>query len=102
MYPAFRCPIYNITSKRNGINNFKIEINRTATQIQNKDCPGFACQIFQTPKYCAVNASDPNSDLDPEKNCTLPEKRAPFSVCKNNCPGGELQMFYKNLTLSLI
>lgn len=87
VYPAFRCPIYNILTKRDGINNYEIEINRTATQIQNKDCPGFACQIFQTPTYCAVDASDPNSDLDPTKECDIAEKRAPFSVCKNNCPG---------------
>lgn len=61
----------------------------TLQQNENQDikCQGFACQIFQTSKYCAVNATDPDSDLDPDKKCSLAEKRAPFSVCKNNCPG---------------
>ena len=44
MYPAFRCPIYNIRRKRNGLNDFRIEINLNETQKQNKDCPGFAAR----------------------------------------------------------
>ena len=93
VYPAFRCPIYNIKSKRDGLNDFRIEINNTAVQFQNKDCPGFACQIFQTSSYCAVNASDPNTELDESiTNCDPAQRRAPFSVCKNNCPGGEFEM----------
>merc|ERR1712106_1129651 len=71
----------------NGLNNFTIEIDKTANQIPSKECPGFACQVFQTKTYCAVNATDPDTMLDPRKNCTEAERRAPFSVCKNNCPG---------------
>jgi len=87
VYPVFRCPIYNIIDKMNGLNNFTIEIDKTANQIPSKECPGFACQVFQTKTYCAVNATDPDTMLDPRKNCTEAERRAPFSVCKNNCPG---------------
>jgi hypothetical protein len=92
VYPAFRCPVHNVTTKKkddNGkmINDFTIKINASATDAQNKDCPSFACQIFQTPLYCAKNATDPFSDLDPNMQCGIAEKRAPFSVCKNNCPG---------------
>merc|ERR1711892_616363 len=54
VYPVFRCPIYNITRKVNGINNFTIEINRNLTETPNKYCPGFACQIFQTSTFCVV------------------------------------------------
>lgn len=86
-YPAFRCPVHNITTKRDGINDFTIRINKTATLIQNKECPSFGCQIFQTPTYCAVDPEDQFSDLDPDLECDIVAKRAPFSVCKNNCPG---------------
>jgi len=86
-YPAFRCPVKNIITKINGINSFTINIDRDVTEDQNKDCPSFACQIFQTPWYCAVDPSNQTSDLDPTKDCPIAEKRAPFSVCKNNCPG---------------
>ena len=92
VYPAFRCPIFNITKKReydgHMISDFGTEVNFTATGIPNRDCPGFACQMFQVNTYCAVNASDPNTELDPQKECDITGRRAPFSVCKNNCPGG--------------
>merc|ERR1711892_631318 len=87
VYPVFRCPIYNIKTKRDGISDYTIEIDTTETEKPNKYCPGFACQVFQTKTYCAVNPKDPDTELDPSKNCTLAERRAPFSVCKNNCPG---------------
>jgi len=87
-YPAFRCPVHNITTKTpDGINDFTINIDRDVTDQQNKDCPSFACQIFQTPWYCAINASDKFSELDPTLDCPIEHRRAPFSVCKNNCPG---------------
>ena len=93
VYPAFRCPIFNITQKKeyNGhmISDFGTEVNFTANGIPNRDCPGFACQMFQVKTYCAVNATDPDTELDPaKKGCDITERRAPFSVCKNNCPGG--------------
>ena len=77
-YPAFRYPVHNITTKRDGINDFTIRINKTATLIQNKECPSFGCQIFQTPTYCAVDPEDQFSDLDPDMQCDIVAKRAPY------------------------
>ena len=43
VYPAFRCPIYNIRRKRDGLNDFRIKIDMSQVENQNKDFPGFAC-----------------------------------------------------------
>merc|ERR1711892_326769 len=87
VYPVFRCPIYNITTKRDGISDYTIEIDTTETEKPNKYCPGFACQVFQTKTYCAVDPKETVTELDPSIECALEKRRAPFSVCKNNCPG---------------
>ena len=89
VYPAFRCPIYDIITKVNGTNSYTLGISEN--RFKTKKCPGFACQMFQTPTYCPVNPADPNSALTPfHQSCTEEQRRAPFSVCKNNCPGGKI------------
>jgi len=86
VYPAFRCPVHNITTKRNGVNDFQIDI--TPNVEQRRECSSFGCQIFQVPELCPRNCTDPYSPLDPSiKVCEKECKRAPFSTCQNNCPG---------------
>eukprot|EP00092_Neocalanus_flemingeri_P001619 GFUD01001726.1.p1 GENE.GFUD01001726.1~~GFUD01001726.1.p1 ORF type:complete len:404 (+),score=66.49 GFUD01001726.1:142-1212(+) len=86
VYPAFRCPVLNIITKIDGINNFEIDIIQDADQTQ--DCPSFGCTIFQVPRYCLQDCLDPDSPLNPNKKVCDPEcRRAAFSTCKNNCPG---------------
>ena len=95
VYPAFRCPVRDIVTKIKGINSFDISAIQDANQT--KDCSSFGCQIFQVQKYCPhstkgfpSNCSDPTSPLDPSiTDCTAECRRAAFSTCKNNCPGGE-------------
>ena len=104
VYPAFRCPVYNINTKReyNGvmINDYKIDINKTAIKQQTQDCPGFVCQIFQTERFCIENITDNNLVLNAEMECIPELRRAPFSVCKNNCPGGRLVLDTLELRIS--
>ena len=70
VYPIFRCPTRNITSKIKGINSYPV--------------------IAFTEGLCPTDGTDVTSDLDPNKDCEPFERRAPFSQCKNNCPGGIL------------
>jgi len=69
-YPIFRCPTRDITTKIDGINSFEF-----TTLVD---------------KYCLLDATDLNSPLDPTipiESCSPFGRRAPFSQCKNNCPG---------------
>jgi len=68
LYPIFRCPIRDITTKIDGINSFEFT--------------GLVQGI------CLSNFSDKLGPLDPMKDCeSRSERRFPFSQCKNNCPG---------------
>ena len=68
--PIFRCPVRNVTSKREGINDY--------------------LDIGLNDRLCPANPEDFDSDLDtdPTKECFFFIRRAPFQQCKNNCPGG--------------
>ena len=67
--PVSRCPVWNITTKINGINSY----NTSDTRM-----------IFGG--YCF------NEDgvMDPETKCPLTKRFPPFSKCKNNCRGGNM------------
>ena len=67
LYPIFRCPIRNITTKINGINSFNFSFGDS---------------------YCLSDEENVLSTLDPDMSCGFLQKRAPFSQCKNNCQGG--------------
>ena len=68
--PNFRCPTRNITTKINGINSYT-----------------FKDTILR--EYCL----DKNGSLDPEiDSCDVSVRIPPLVPCKNNCPGGELNL----------
>ena len=73
VYPVFRCPVRNITTKRDGINDFK--------------------EVELTAGYCAIQPTAEEAaegqlvTLNPDdETCFIPVP--PFSTCKNDCPGG--------------
>lgn len=66
--PVSRCPIWEVTSKIDGINNYNSSDSRL---------------MFEG--YC-TNAE---GLLDPSLTCPLSDKTTPFSKCKNNCKGGK-------------
>ena len=73
VYPVFRCPTRNITTKYEdtGINSFDF--------------------LPLVSGYCPEDSMDSTSPLNPDKtDCSPFARRAPFSQCKNNCPGGKL------------
>ena len=72
--PVSRCPIWDITTKINGINSYNSSDSR----------------LINVGGYCI---GDDGTTLDPEVTCRLAEKFTPFSKCKNNCRGGT---FYKH------
>ena len=65
--PVSRCPIWEITTKINGINSY----NSSDTRL-----------IFGGHCVNAVGV------LDPSLTCRLIQRRTAFSKCKNNCRGG--------------
>lgn len=80
LYPQFFCPVRNITTKKLGINSF---------EKSDVILPGL----------CLSDQSDPLSPLDPEKqDCTLSQRRIPYSFCKNDCVGGEYRTFVPELS----
>ena len=66
--PVSRCPIWNVTTKINGINSY--ESNDTRLILGG---------------FCMND----EGLLDPEMTCPLSERFTPFSTCKNNCRGGK-------------
>ena len=70
VYPVFRCPIRNITTKVNGVNSYP------SLKLNEGLCPN--------------DSEDATSDLNPDIDCNDFARRAPFSQCKNNCPGGKI------------
>jgi len=76
VYPVFRCPTLNITTKINGINSFN-----------SSSLVGGIC-IADNEDYDYENPQDPAKFLlDPDIECFSYNRRLPFSQCKNNCPG---------------
>merc|ERR1712106_151962 len=68
VYPVFRCPTRDITTKIDGINSFEF--------------------LPLVDGYCPTDTMDSTSPLDPTiTDCSQFARRAPFSQCKNNCPG---------------
>jgi len=68
VYPIFRCPIRDITTKIDGINSFEF-----SSLVEG---------------ICLSDYENELSELDPTKECVnIFQKRSPFSQCKNNCPG---------------
>jgi len=82
VYPVFRCPTRNITTKFPGtdINHFEQSIELTT---------GLCVDTETAEATCDATGGGPNciKQLDPEKKCPAREKRQPFSTCKNDCPG---------------
>lgn len=68
VYPVFRCPVRNITTKINGINSYQFQETTQGLCCKNMTC-------------------DPNDTTCPD-TCRLPM----LSQCKNDCPGGRCLM----------
>jgi len=68
VYPVFRCPTRNITTKIDGINSY----------------PSIS-EVGLFDGLCPTDPSDNSSPLDPAKNCS--GGFTIFKQCKNNCPG---------------
>ena len=66
--PVSRCPIWEVTSKIDGINNY----NSSDTRL-----------LFEG--YCSNDQGVLDSAIT---DCSLSDKTTPFSKCKNNCKGG--------------
>ena len=85
VYPVFRCPTRNITTKFPGtdINHFERSIELTE---------GLCVDTATSMATCDATGGGPNciKQLDPELECIDQFKRQPFSTCKNDCPGGNI------------
>ena len=69
--PVSRCPIWNVTTKINGINNYNSSDLYRLTTLG----------------YCP---SEDGATLDPEvSKCLVASLRTPFSKCRNSCKGGK-------------
>ena len=84
VYPVFRCPVRNITTKFPGtdINHFEESLELTA---------GY-CIDFEA---AVASGCDPTSDCDfrllnPALECSQTFRVPQFSSCKNDCPGGDV------------
>ena len=81
VYPVFRCPTRNITTKFPGteINHFENTLELTT---------GICLDI----EACDFSLEDGGPDcvkqLDPNKECSPFFRLPQFSTCKNDCPGG--------------
>jgi len=68
VYPVFRCPTRDITTKIDGINSFE--------------------SIELTGELCPSDPTDSTSALDPTiQDCDNFSRDRAFKQCKNNCPG---------------
>jgi len=83
VYPVFRCPTRNITTKFPGtdVNHFEETLELTE---------GICYDIDTAIDTCDQEGGGPGciKQLDPNiKNCTADQQLPPFSTCKNDCPG---------------
>ena len=92
VYPVFRCPTRNITTKFPGtdINHFEDTIELTS---------GICYDIDTAMATCDPDLEDGGpgciKQLDPSiKDCHPNFSLPPFSTCKNDCPGGEFSWFH--------
>ena len=75
LYPIFRCPVRNITTKIDGINSFEEDVETSDGYCPNLDLTNSTAGLII---------------LDPSWEPCSPFRRVnPFSVCQNDCPGGE-------------
>ena len=99
VYPIYRCPVRNITTKApwtNPTNNQVEMIN----DFQQLDPSTGVCVKNPTPEETAQGQL---VTLNPEDDTCFPFQRLPpFSTCKNDCPGGKslvLLYFIKKILL---
>ena len=91
VYPVFRCPTRNITTKFPGtdINHFEDDLALTK---------GYCYDLALALATCDVTLEDGGPDcqrlLDPSASCMDSLKLPPFSTCKNDCPGGDILMIF--------
>ena len=83
IFPVFTCPSYNIITK---FNDGDTDINSFSSKDLSK---------LLVEGMCLEDPNDLNSPVDPEKECEQKHKRAPFSQCKNNCPGGNFYFTFE-------
>ena len=76
--PVFRCPVRPIVTKTEGVNTYS--------------------SLSSTEGYC-LNLD--NGELDPDMECPPYQKVAPFSQCKNHCPGGKSSLLSSNSFFSV-
>ena len=91
VYPVFRCPTRNITTKFPGtqINHFEDTLETTQ---------GYCYNIALAQQTCDNSLEDGGPGcqrlLDPnDDSCNAFLRLPPFSTCKNDCPGGD-SVFY--------
>ena len=75
VYPVFRCPTWNITTKIEGINSYP-DLETTDGLCLDTDPSVFVVTALRPPLSTSV---------------TCPDflKVPPFGTCKNDCPGGD-------------
>jgi hypothetical protein len=93
VFPVFHCPVWNITTKRNGFNDYGNISPNLIPDVEGTD--DFGNLIFgATGGLCS---DDPNFNpfdngerppLNPALTCPDFAKIAPFGTCKPDCPGG--------------
>merc|ERR1712032_1191451 len=83
VYPVFRCPVRNITTKLPGtnINHFEEDLDLTAgycIDLEAAIAAGCDPLFLDDCEFRLIN---------PDKECSPFCKVQPFSTCKNDCPG---------------
>ena len=92
LYPVFRCPVRNITTKFPGtdINHFEEQLELTAGYCIDLDAAAAAgcdpTSIFSGDCHFRL--------LNPALECDPTFKVQPFSTCNNECPGGNVHIHY--------
>ena len=109
--PVYRCPIFNTTKKKNGINHFE-EDYRDESSGDFREIRKYCLDQKVAETTCGSNLEEellklPNSPcqltidhtadpIDPTTGGFLSCDDAavqPFATCKSDCPGGELNLF---------
>ena len=92
VYPVFRCPTRNITTKFPGtnINHFEETLELTKGYCFNIDLAIATCDFT----IDESGGPDCQRELDPSQSCTRDLLVPPFSTCKNDCPGGERPLLF--------
>jgi hypothetical protein len=79
IYPVFRCPVWNITTKIDGINSYP---DLETTDGLCLDAAAFDPATAERPSL------NPALTTENTPGCFNSTKVAPFTTCKNDCPGG--------------